>query len=764
MSFVTSNIDQTLQSFVQPYNSILGLKSILDFKDPISKITNWDRIKRAYSEEEATDNDSKYSSQQYGDILVKTGTRVFLLNTTIKRDTILPPITPVTLTEFKAFVCNELNLLLRDPQYRRVTEVIDGDSVISSIEDITIYAWCRSLSQPQQSTQQGQWINLSPFVEVVRTQITQQIGTFSIQIADVMCEYVDNKGWVPVSSADYDYGSVRDDTNSYNTISVRDRDKYVRANVLFNTIIQSNDLIFIRFEKLSIDQELETRLRSDGLRISQTDIAGRIWDMIGLVDSVSINSQPNAITTTITGRDLMKVWFEDNSYFFASQLAQQIFTNPDTILARRNLMEGVSKSLVGYATSFKTIDLMLRFIFNKFSNIGLIPNSVFSGYGSRAIKDKYELRSNQGGKAGGEIIDQLNEDFLKEKRQGVYRIIELVLDNASINRVLADPGISHDNGAIINSIRKLCQWPFVEFYGDTYRDKFYLIVRKPPFDKKGYIGLVYDDIVVEDVERKSRSVIKQNRDRKIIPSSGQRAIGNNSRRISQSKYQISDLVIDIDDSEVLGEPNLIYHEEVFSWYRVIPKGYNLFEQSAEFQLAPAVAFDEYAEVWGNKALQIEYNYLPGDFVLDSKYQSNLDYAEAQIFYDLQYLIQSHQYLPFTRRGTITLIGNRLIKRGLFIHYKPTQEIFHVDSVSHTRSITGGIINRNTVLQVSRGMREKYIKGRRVGFESGEKTVSYFSIINTDIDNTASINRNEFFKNWKVDRDVFNFFLQRRQWV
>lgn len=765
MSFVTSNIDQSLQTFVAPYNSILDLRSILDFKDPISKVINWDRLKRNYSEEELTENDNRYNSQQYAQIVVKAGARLFLLNTSIKRDTILVPSAPIIPTEFKAFICSELNELLRDPQYTRIVESVDGEVTSLSSEDMTIYAWCKALSQPGSSRQEGGWINLSPFAEIVRTQVNQQFGTFSIQLADIVCEYVENQGWVPSSSSDYDFGAIRDDSLSQGNISVYDKDRYIRTKVLFNTIIQSNDLIYIRFEKLSLDQELQTRLRSDQLRISHTDIAGRTWDMIGLVDGVQINTQPNAITTTINGRDLMKVWFEDNSYFFASQLAQQIFTDPDTILAKRNLMEGISGQLVGYATSFKTIDLMLRFIFNKFSNIGLIPNSVFSGYGSRAVKDKYELRSNQGGTAGGEIIDELNEDFLKQKRQGIYRIIELVFDNATINRVLADPGISHDNGAVINSIRKLCQWPFVEFYGDTYRDKFYLIVRKPPFDKQGYQGLVYDNVDVEDVERSNKqNNIKDNRNKRITSSSARRAIGNKSRRvIPGSKYSISDLVIDIDDSEVLGEPNLFYHEEVFSWYRVIPRGYNLFEESAEFQLAPAVAFDEYAEIWGNKALQIEYNYLPGDFVLDSKYQSNLNYAEAQIFYDLQFLIQSHQYLPFARRGSIILTGNRLIKRGLFINYKPTGEIFYVDSVNHTRSVTGGIVNRNTVIQVSRGMREQYIKGKKVRFSSGEKTVSYFSIINTAIGNQASINRSEFLKNWKVDKDVFNFFLQRRQW-
>lgn len=762
MGLISAKSDFTLGQLLSPYSLSVDLKTILDYKltGKTSGVSNWDRIQRRYSDDELSDNITKYNTLSYDSILIKAGTSIELYHLHTKRDSsILVPREAVQTTSFRPFIASEMVKLLRDPTYSKIIDGYNKEQLSLMNNEVTVYLWSRSLTPPGDNSQQGGWINISSFIELQSVNNTFGSGSFFLSVSPVMCSFDKDKGWIPTSISGYNTGNVGEDMISETSIIKNSDDVFERSNIYLNSIVQENDLVFIKFERIAKDVEDSNIV---GGIVNEASIANKVWDMIGLVDTCQISTKNNDISISIRGRDLMKSWIEDGSYFFPSQLAQNIFSDSNSILTKRNLMEGISNALVGYAVSFKSIELMLKFIYNKFSNIGLVPDSVFSGYGERAIKSKYQLRSTQSIRVGnqGEIIDQLNKEFLDQDRSGIWQIIELVFDPSVNSRILADAGITHDQGSILNTANKLCQSPFVELYGDTYGDKFYFIIRKPPTDTLGYRGMVYDQIVSENIlsdnslkidDGKLKQKLRDRIERERSPSNA------NNR-----DNPFSELVITVSDSEVLSD-DLGYHPEAYSWYRLVPKGYGLLTDLLEFRMAPAVPFDEYAKVWGNKPLMVESNYLPSDFVLDSKYKNNLNYLEGQIFYDLQYIIQSNQYLPFTRTGRIVLTGNRLIKKGLFIYYSPTKEVFHVDSVNHTRSVVGNVSDRKTILTVSRGMRESFIKGKMVEFPSGEKMVSYFDIINTTIDNNASINETEFLKNWRVDVDIFNFFLQRRQW-
>lgn len=767
MNTIVPDIDTTLSDLLSTYvlGSDIDFVTVLDTKQPDSDVTNWDRIKRNYiSVAEEDDNNLLYNAGDYGSILIKKGTRLTFGLSYIKRN--LPQKgekTPIVTCEYQPFIAQRLAELLRDPKYTKQVESFTGRSqAVLDNNDITVYVWCKALTNPGDNSQQGAWLNLSPFIQNIQTQVNSQLGSFSISLPPLLCEYDKIFGWQVSNAQGFDQGALRDDVVSsglllkYDTKSLEGN--YSRPNFLFNTILQSNDLVYIRFEKLSVDQELETRLRQVGQKISASDIAGRVYDMIGLIDDVSLSSSPNTASINIAGRDLMKILIEDGSYFFPEQFAQNIFTNENSLLTKRNRAELEAQALSSASYTFKPIDIILKFIFNKFSNIGWVSNSALGGYGDKLSLDKYELKSTiLTQKRIQEIVDKLNETFLKEQRQGVWRICDFVFDPQAASRILADNSISQDNGSIINSINRICQRPFVEFWGDTYGDRYNFIIRKPPTDTIGYRGMVYDAVVTEQ-----QSNTKVGKDDKVKQKQKKKA---KQRLVPSGRPStLSSLVIDIDDVDVLGEPQLSYHNEAYAWYRVIPRGLGIVDEASAFLLAPIVPFDEYAEVFGNKTLSLEYNYSPSEFLQDSTFQTEAKYAEAQAFYDLQYLIQSNQYLPFARQGSITLTGNRTIKRGLFIYLKSTKEVFHVDSVAHYRSIDNGSNVRTTTLRVSRGLREPYIKGKVVQFPGGSKTVSYFDIINTEIQNDASINNKEFLKNWKVDRDIFNFFIQRRQWA
>lgn len=754
-----TTVDEFLNTFVFKKRldavSFLDLKllrgSLKDANGQNINTTNRDRIFNSY-------NTSEYEealNKTPGQLILKVGVEVGLPNNAVLRDAIIsiPEARQAfQLTDFKPFIASELNRLLRDPKYNSQLVSSSGEGIGRvDINDITVYIWIRAISDVN-SKSTGTWYNISPFIEALQTNVSKEVGSFSFSLNGLSADFDNQFGWLMDNLTGYQLDAITQETLSSFVTSKYKRsqtDNFLsRENHFFNTVLQENDLVVIRFEKLELEKQKVVLDRG----FSEMDVPGNVYDMIGLIDRVGINETPNSTSISVQGRDLMKVWIEDGSYFFPEAFAQNIFIQENSELKFRNELDKAGAALISNSYSFKSIQTILKFLFNKFCGIGFVPNEALRSYGDAAIKKRYNLQQSSLKKEGTEILEEINKVFLNRDRNGVWRICDLVFDPAAGERILADNTISTDNGSIINSIRKLCQEPFVEFWGDTYGDRYNFIIRKPPFDEKGYRGMVYDNVVSEDMFNVEFSQNNRYSQSKIDQDQTLRA--NNGRPST-----LSDLVIDIDETEVISD-SFTYSDQVYSWYRVIPRGLGMRTDQQSLLLVPIAVIEEYAEIWGNKQYTIEYNYTPIEYIDDAKREQSQDYSEAQAFLDLQFVVQSHVYLPFTRQGNIKIIGNRTIKRGLFIYYKPTDEVFHVDDVTNIKTIN----DRFTVLRVSRGMREKYIKGIDVKFPSGVKRVSYFNIVPTLVKNDASINNKEFLKNWKADKDILNFFLQRRQWV
>jgi hypothetical protein len=740
---LTTSGEKTVKDLLSSYDLKQGFtsQSFLKFS------SNWDKIKRQYNVKELKDNEKKYSSGDFDGIVIKPGTVLSIDNADLFRDLSRPKQMPDVefLTDYKAFMASAMYGLLKDPKYYSQIRSDEGAGMGKVYHsDVSVYVWVRALSGSNE--QAGTWMNVSAFVKSVQTNVGAAGGTFSISLAPIEAEYVEGLGWQPKNVEGYASGDLRDDYISQSHISRPDKKTgdLKRSDFYFHTVLQENDLFFIKFERLGVEKEKLINYHGNvGGVINSGFVANNVFDMIGLVDSCTLSTNPGDAIVEVTGRDLMKILIEDGSYFYPEQFGQNIFNDEDSLLAKRNRFELVAQNFTQGQYVFRSVETILKFIFNKFSNLGVVPNSIFSGFGARAKRKKYELKSSLMKKEGVELIEQIDSGFFaKEDRQGIWQIVDFIFDPQAGKRILADNTIATDNGSIINSIQKICQEPFVEFAGDTYGDRYYFTIRKPPFDRRGYTGAVYDNVLTEDQ---------------------QSSVNVGGQIFARPNSDISSVIITVNEQDLKGEPKFEYDQTAYSWYRIVPRGLGL-DDAALFRLAAVVALDEYAKVWGNKTLSIEYNYCPTQYIQDAGVESELNFVEAQVYADLQYLIQSNAYLPFTRRGTITMCGDRTIKRGNFIYYKPTDEVFHVDSVSNFAVIDGEINERITTLQVSRGMREKYIRGVQVKFPSGVKKVSYFDIVNTDIVDRANINNATFLKNWKTDADIFNFFIQRRQWA
>lgn len=370
-------------------------------------------------------------------------------------------------------------------------------------------------------------------------------------------------------------------------------------------------------------------------------------------------------------------------------------------------------------------------------------------------------------------LDKNNTPTTPPVLAGIWQIIKLVIDDSVSNRRLTDSSIGNENGSLLNAFRKICQDPFCEFYTDTYGSQFYFIVRKKPFDQQSIISML-DGRVTHEVENY------------IDSSQTSETESDNLGSTTTSTVKIpiiQDLIINIEETDIITD-SLKYCTEAYSWYKL--QLANLTQGSASdmaFAYLKAIYFEEYADVFGSKPLDLTTSYIPYSPIIDKNKKLPTAYFIQQGIYDLKYMIESHAHLPFTRMGSITLNGDRRIKKGNFIRLKSTDEIFYVDAVIQDYSITDKTIERSTTIQVSRGMVERFIKGvefvnseqqaivqSESAAESNKIIISYFNICDLPIDTTIFTNAEASYSSfskasiarWKVNKPVFNFFLKRLQ--
>lgn len=350
---------------------------------------------------------------------------------------------------------------------------------------------------------------------------------------------------------------------------------------------------------------------------------------------------------------------------------------------------------------------------------------------------------------------EIEKELKEGLAAGIWQITKLLIDGSVANLRIHDAATSVQAGSLISFFNKMCQQPLVEFMGDTYGDQYFFIARKPPFDRNGML--------------------------KTMVTQGLFAKSDDSENYSPSHNFSSPYEIQEND---LISSNLSFNTQgIYSWYQFLPI-YELGSPSELQYIIPAVLFPEYASIWGSRDLSIRSQYrsfLDPNIVDDLNENGKSSRGDLEVrtsIHDLKYIIECNAYNPFIRNGTITLMGNRKIKRGMFIrvNWADFSEIFYVESVSNSYNVTIGGTNRVTVITVSHGMVEDYMFGDRkvnskVDAKNNDKSdvISYFNIINfgeyekfkgkMTMDNWSNI-----ISGWKVNKDVFLFFLRKLQLI
>lgn len=366
--------------------------------------------------------------------------------------------------------------------------------------------------------------------------------------------------------------------------------------------------------------------------------------------------------------------------------------------------------------------------------------------------------------------DDIDSGVVKDKElkeglvSGIWQIMKLVMDSDVANLRIRDAATSLQQGSLINFFQKVCQQPFVEFFGDTYGDQYYFIARRPPFDKEG----MKKTMVAQGLFNSSAA-----------PSQDE------SDNYKGENVEIK-TIYDIYEDDIVSSDISFNTQNIYSWYQFIPI-YELGAPSELQYLIPAILFPEYAAIWGSRSLSVRSQYRNfqnsniSDKVKNGEKSEQGDVEVRHSIHDLKYIIESNAYNPFIRQGSITILGNRKIKRGTFIRVfwnsLDNPEIFYVESVAQNYSINSSSVNRTTTLTLSHGMLSDFMFDNAKGStkvnidaeKEDRKTISYFNLIDfgeyeqyrdkIDMDKWR-----EIISKWKVNKEVFMFFLRKTQFL
>lgn len=594
----------------------------------------------------------------------------------------------------KTFLDEEFQKIVNDPTFVPTNKVKIKNAASSiNYQNITFSCWIyiRALDKI---------VNISPFVKSIDTVVGDGGGTFSIAINDI-----------------FDLDSVQKYSDTlYSYVQKTQGDVFEVS--FFKKIIQQNDIVFIRFERLDIETDREIN-GAWSPYIEESELPNKIYDMIGLVDVCSETYSAGTAVSMInfSGRDLTKLIVEDGSYFIPFAMVnggKEFFLNynPEDSVFKRLFASGEFMSL--FTALHRTIRDSVGFIFNQLTNVGILPKgrNLFSAYGDRQSK-AYAIS-----KANDQYLDSIEVN-------GIWKIIKVVVDNQLDDRRLNNGELSSPEGSINDLIRKVCQEPFVEFWGDTLGDKFVFMARQPPFTKEQILD-----------------------------------------------YWDNNLVIDISADQV-SDVNLNWEEAYFTWYQLQPLD-GLFgsDQFIAGTAMPIVYFEEYANLFGMHKKVISDAYISYGVLSGEQQKTNIDLFRQSLANDLKFVIESNSVLPFTRKGTITISGgDRRIKKGTWVWFKPTDELCYVRSVTNSCSVSGDVLSRVTQIAVERCMKIDYLFGNSSKKIDG-KDINYFDIINIDVileqlqvklaDNSAQTSKTGV-NQQLVNPKLFDFFSKRQQW-
>lgn len=246
------------------------------------------------------------------------------------------------------------------------------------------------------------FINISDYIFQLNTSVGQQGGNFSFSLPHIPF-YLRSEENLHLDNAfaikETDNVLNRYINGDYMTLDDFNETPVVKSELssmdYFAWLISKNDLIFISFNEV------------DPSMLEDDNIAGNSFDMIGLVDNVSLSkdSQGN-ITVNVSGKDLMKLLSDDSSIYFpnATTVNQgNFFDNVEGALRNGDVVSvdtingkpkdnpmrmpttGSIKPFNEECNGF-TIDYIIKVVIKELANMQICPSEIFSSWKERRTK------------------------------------------------------------------------------------------------------------------------------------------------------------------------------------------------------------------------------------------------------------------------------------------------------------------------------------------------------------------------------------------
>jgi hypothetical protein len=516
----------------------------------------------------------------------------------------------------------------------------------------TVWVWSRAMWNNNKA---AGLINISPFIERLNVNSGGDGANFNMSLSPAGATFfrkLKGGGW-RLEETDYIKQNGKLGYLSNSAINKNDTE---RADYFFNNVLQKNDMIFIQFEPLNIEQP-EPHL-AESYFVGENNLPNQFFDMIGFIDNVGYSMNPlnSMVTINVGGGDMTQLFNQDSFYFYPEQFLLEEQGGMYYNMEDEKGLKRTTNQLAGFTQEFyRKLGTIYSFILNALSTTGLVPGELFSFYGDSVSKYYY---------VGG--LDQNNEaKWGFEPADGAYQIVKLVIDERIADRHIVDKNLGIESGSVFSFMQRTIVPPFVQILFDTYKSQYYITIRQAPWDKKGYKELA---------------------------------------EMCEKNFTIT-------NEDVITETLSFNTNEIYTWYRLIPKAsFAGVTEETVWIFFKAVKFPEYTDVFGERILELTSNYLnfSDEVETEKKEQHQASTVMNQAVKDLKFMVDCYAYMPFTRTGTLTIRGDRRYRKGLIVYHEPTDEYFYVDSVAQSFRSDAMSTDRTTILNVSRGMKKSYI--------------------------------------------------------
>lgn len=239
------------------------------------------------------------------------------------------------------------------------------------------------------------FLDLSKYVISINTNVSGSGGNFTISFPHIPLYVLSELAGIDYLEIEHESGNAfKIQSDNQTNIIPENIKSSVNQFDYFNWLIQSNDLLFISFDNM------------EGL--VDENLSGHTFDMIGLVDSVSLSKNPQGgLSVDVSGRDLMKVITDDSSIFYYQGASAgnydvlKSYDNTETVLrggdlygmifkgGTREINDNVLRQLNGNINIFAcepndfSIDFVIKTVMSHLANMSVVPDDLFISWANK---------------------------------------------------------------------------------------------------------------------------------------------------------------------------------------------------------------------------------------------------------------------------------------------------------------------------------------------------------------------------------------------